>query len=53
MLLQQRRPEAMLVLGPLGWLSASLLAGDPGGGMVWAPRRLAARLRMFYRKTSW
>lgn len=53
MRLQQRGPGAMLVLGPLGWLAASLLAGEPGGREVWVPRRLAARLRVFYRKTSW
>ena len=53
MLLQQRGPGAMLVLGPVGWLAASLLAGEPGDRSMWAPRRLGARLRMFHRKTGW
>ena len=53
MLLQQRGPAAMLVLGPLGWLAASLCAGQPGDRTVWAPRSLTGRLTMFYRKTRW
>ena len=53
MLLQQRGPAAMLVLGPLGWLAASLCADQPGDRTVWAPRSLTGRLTMFYRKTRW
>lgn len=53
MRLQQRGPGAMLALGLLGWLATGLLGGEPGGRAGWTPRRLAGRLRMFYRKTSW
>jgi hypothetical protein len=53
MRLQQRSPRTMLLLGPPGWLAAHLLAGDPDGHAEWTPWRLAGRLRMFYRKTSW
>ncbi|MGD9507599.1 MAG: nucleotidyltransferase family protein [Geminicoccaceae bacterium] len=53
MLLQQRRPGAMLVLGPISWLASGLLAGGGREQALWPPRRFAARLRVFYRKTMW
>lgn len=52
-LLQQRSALAMLLLGPLGW-AAARLAARPAEEDGWsAPRRLAGRFKMFYRKTMW
>ena len=53
MLLQQRRPGAMLAFGAIGWLVSGLLADGASDRTLWPPRRLAARLRVFYRKTMW
>jgi hypothetical protein len=53
MLLQQRSPVLMDLLGPTGWLLAQALAGSSSGTPGRSLPELAQQLLIFRRKTRW